>query len=888
MRKLLIFVIFLYAAAASAAVKVSAGELSDSLDTGSLSFDGKLEFDGYYHKLWNNWSVNKTPSGINNNYSYSASTPSTDKGNTVFGETMFLNVGFHPTENLKGELGLEFIGGYADKYWMPVNQEHRMDINGQTVNWNRGEITYTDDWWELRYFRNIAVEGWRFKGDLFDLLPPEYNTQDYLRVSGRSVPEGYELDLHGKAGRLELIYGPEVSWGYKNGLYANYEFYVLGLTSNLMYRNHIVPYGDPDERMSTAELSTNIDVSNNDSLRLGVLYQPYRLDKPYTYVNYVAPGAGDLPGTNFNKESGMTGQSDALGYSAKLSLKKLPPASDILLQYTYLGLVAGNKNEINTQITEKITRSLTGCLDYTYRKPLSGPVPLVLEGTPANPGPAYLEPRDMNSPFRVDWDNREASLISFIFTYNPAPGTPFYLHEPNRLEEWNLNPEQDAAFSLAAKYTLSRYFSGTDRLYYWDENGNLAWDAPSLTEPWATDGYLGDLTMLARFKTKGSVIVFNAGGGDSLALNGSAYTGAASQGKPITPYFVSGVSVEHKPYLVKFRFSQYDWGPETWQRSYGEIYDKLYQLHVSRNFGEHINAGIEYVRGKGLEDNSAPELGSFDEVRLFFSISFGAVISFSEPVVHKAEPKARGITPVQADNTEPPKVSLIVPTTTFSPSDGQPLEIRAWATGLSGIASWKIDITNSEDKTVGSFTGQGQPPYSLKWDGIDNYKTFVPAGKYSIKLTAQDEAGNTSETVPVAIYVPEKTAPEEAPKDIKVTETERGLLVSMTSKVLFDSGKSALKHEAGKALDEVVKILNTYKDNKISVEGHTDSVGDAVMNQKLSEKRAQSVEDYLVNAGVSASRISVKGLGKTKPVATNSNAAGREANRRVEVIILKN
>ena len=115
---------------------------------------------------------------------------------------MFLNVGFHPTENLKGELEFEFIGAYADKYWMPVNLEHRMDINGQNFNFNRGEITYTERLMSLRYFRNIGLDGWRFEGDLFDLLPVQYDTNDYLRISGKSIPEGYELDLQGKAGRL--------------------------------------------------------------------------------------------------------------------------------------------------------------------------------------------------------------------------------------------------------------------------------------------------------------------------------------------------------------------------------------------------------------------------------------------------------------------------------------------------------------------------------------------------------------------------------------------------------------------------------------------------------------------------------------------------------------
>jgi outer membrane protein OmpA-like peptidoglycan-associated protein len=88
-------------------------------------------------------------------------------------------------------------------------------------------------------------------------------------------------------------------------------------------------------------------------------------------------------------------------------------------------------------------------------------------------------------------------------------------------------------------------------------------------------------------------------------------------------------------------------------------------------------------------------------------------------------------------------------------------------------------------------------------------------------------------------------------------------------------------------LDEVVKILNAFPENEISVEGHTDSIGSDQYNQVLSEKRAKSVADYLVKKGIDPARLKTVGFGKQKPVATNSTAQGREANRRVEVIILK-
>jgi len=255
-------------------------------------------------------------------------------------------------------------------------------------------------------------------------------------------------------------------------------------------------------------------------------------------------------------------------------------------------------------------------------------MPLVMEGTASIPGPALLEPRDPSSPFWVNWDNREASIISFLFTFNPTPGTPFYKYEPTILEEWNLNPKEAAPISFAAKYSLKRYFTGTDRLYYSDANGNTVWEGPTLTEPWATDGYLGDFTFFAKVQTDDYHIIFNVSGGDSLATNAFSYIIPPPIGKPITAYFISGISISHKPYMFKLRYSENEWGPEDWHQSYGETFDRLYQAHISRMFGDHVTAGLEYT-GARKGDNTAIELGDYDELRCFFTLSFGPLVAYT-------------------------------------------------------------------------------------------------------------------------------------------------------------------------------------------------------------------------------------------------------------------
>ena len=85
-------------------------------------------------------------------------------------------------------------------------------------------------------------------------------------------------------------------------------------------------------------------------------------------------------------------------------------------------------------------------------------------------------------------------------------------------------------------------------------------------------------------------------------------------------------------------------------------------------------------------------------------------------------------------------------------------------------------------------------------------------------------------------------------------------------------------------VDGAVKVMKDKPNMRVSVEGHTDSIGSDAYNQKLSERRAQAVRDYLVSQGIDAARISVKGWGKAKPVASNKTEAGRAENRRVEII----
>ena len=128
--------------------------------------------------------------------------------------------------------------------------------------------------------------------------------------------------------------------------------------------------------------------------------------------------------------------------------------------------------------------------------------------------------------------------------------------------------------------------------------------------------------------------------------------------------------------------------------------------------------------------------------------------------------------------------------------------------------------------------------------------------------------------------------------DLGATATPMEIRIELSSDVLFDFDKATLLPKAIPTLEKVATVLGSYPNAECTVEGHTDALGDAQYNQKLSERRADSVKQWLTAHGVQA-RFTIHGYGKTKPVAPNTlpngkdNPEGRQKNRRVEIVVKK-
>jgi outer membrane protein OmpA-like peptidoglycan-associated protein len=131
----------------------------------------------------------------------------------------------------------------------------------------------------------------------------------------------------------------------------------------------------------------------------------------------------------------------------------------------------------------------------------------------------------------------------------------------------------------------------------------------------------------------------------------------------------------------------------------------------------------------------------------------------------------------------------------------------------------------------------------------------------------------------------EQTARVQAELDaLKATPTPRGMVVTVGD-VLFDTGRWELKPGAGRKMDELAQFLVEHPDRRVQIDGFTDSVGTDSYNEELSQRRADAVRNALLARGVDPSRVSTEGYGKAYPVASNSDSAGRQLNRRVEVVI---
>lgn len=216
---------------------------------------------------------------------------------------------------------------------------------------------------------------------------------------------------------------------------------------------------------------------------------------------------------------------------------------------------------------------------------------------------------------------------------------------------------------------------------------------------------------------------------------------------------------------------------------------------------------------------------------------------------------------------------------------------------LISIACIGQDAGSDPAKLVITLTDYDKSPLSDKTLVVVNNETedeYKGKTNEDGKVTIQVPKGNNYKVIYRAVNGPVEF------KSFKIPDREGQLTLQFTARyeetenqvytlknVYFDTDKATLRESSNDALNDLLSALQTNPAMEIEIAGHTDSKGDADYNRKLSQRRAESVKQYLVKRGIDEDRLKAKGYGESEPIATNETEQGRQKNRRTEVRILK-
>lgn len=199
------------------------------------------------------------------------------------------------------------------------------------------------------------------------------------------------------------------------------------------------------------------------------------------------------------------------------------------------------------------------------------------------------------------------------------------------------------------------------------------------------------------------------------------------------------------------------------------------------------------------------------------------------------------------------------------------------------LALLKGVVTNFKGKalskeTIILYNEKTKTSYKVNTDAVGKFEVLVPVGAvYALRYkNFTNDVDYTKMEVPA-----DKEATYEV--GIKIDPPKDFVLEN----VYFDTGKSSLKPNSFKALNDLVEILKIKNTMVVEIQGHTDNVGKDEENMKLSQDRADEVREYLISKGIEAARVTSKGYGPTMPIADNANDAGKAKNRRTSLKVIK-
>ncbi len=311
---------------------------------------------------------------------------------------------------------------------------------------------------------------------------------------------------------------------------------------------------------------------------------------------------------------------------------------------------------------------------------------------------------------------------------------------------------------------------------------------------------------------------------------------------------------------------------------------------------------IKRIKGEGIP----PTIIRWDGTDENGKIVRDAIYSFNMKLKYRSgnHPVSNKLT-VIVDRT-PPDYKFVASPKLFSPDgDGEAdtLYLNLDVHDTNGVAQWQVNIYRKWNDKIDksspfkTFKGKGNYKGVIKWDGYSDPvpmpSSFRPPDNYTYKRVngdwkvLVDSASSYAAVLTTSdIYKNSTEAERDFDTDILVIKTPYGLKIMINS-IQFEFDKADLLPSSYPILNRLIQILDKFPNYKIKIVGHTDSVGPADYNMKLSEKRAYSVYEYLVEHDVDKERLSIEGRGETQPIDDNSTESGRARNRRVEFYLTK-
>jgi outer membrane protein OmpA-like peptidoglycan-associated protein len=237
--------------------------------------------------------------------------------------------------------------------------------------------------------------------------------------------------------------------------------------------------------------------------------------------------------------------------------------------------------------------------------------------------------------------------------------------------------------------------------------------------------------------------------------------------------------------------------------------------------------------------------------------------------------------------------AAVVGTVVLGACAEQPLNMQALDQARAEVQTFSnnpraSELANREFSAARNSLSQAEDALTRKMqDDVDYYSYLAirqaKTGEARIAEQAAREQFAQGKGERERIMLEARNAQLEAQNKLAAQQTTRGMVLTLSG-VLFDTGKTTLKPGASPTLDRVSSYMAQYPNTRLIVEGHTDSQGSLATNERLSQARAEAVADALVLRGIPRGRIDTVGRGPEMPVASNDTAAGRQQNRRVEMV----